>query len=214
MTGPGRYAVTRLSHYEGSVSTRKRQKEQTRERIYQAALEAFRRDGLQGARIEDIAHAAGVSRGTFYFHFATREDVLRDLLQRSQRDLVDRIDLIPDSAPLSSVLQACSAHMALSWQDDPRLLGQLSSVALAFPGGLDGLDTMAEAHPSLATLIPRFEAAAARGELGPLIPPDLAAGFFLTNLFAAGVAWSGTPDRPLRPLLDGVVLFFLKGAGP
>ena len=59
-----------------TVSQRDRQREETRRRIYLAALDVFRRTGVAPAHIDDIAGAAGVSRASFYFHFPTKEHVL------------------------------------------------------------------------------------------------------------------------------------------
>ena len=57
---------------------RERQRAETRERLFQAALDEFRREGVAGARIERIASAVGVVRGTFYFHFPTKDHVLHE----------------------------------------------------------------------------------------------------------------------------------------
>ena len=47
-----------------------------------AALRLFTEHGYLGVRVEDIAKEAGVSRATFYKHFAEREQVLAELFQR------------------------------------------------------------------------------------------------------------------------------------
>ena len=58
------------------VPHRERQRLETHRRVFEAALEIFIRDGVAAARIEDITSLAAVSRGSFYFHFPTKEDVL------------------------------------------------------------------------------------------------------------------------------------------
>ncbi|HEX4291065.1 MAG TPA: TetR family transcriptional regulator, partial [Trebonia sp.] len=52
-----------------AVSGRDAQRQQTRQRVYAAALAEFKRTGMAAADVGDIAAAAGVARGTFYFHF-------------------------------------------------------------------------------------------------------------------------------------------------
>src|SRR2546423_4131867 len=70
---------------------RTRQRLETRDRIFAAALAEFRRVGVAAAEIEDIVRAADVARGTFYLHFPTKDHVLMELLRRQQRELGERL---------------------------------------------------------------------------------------------------------------------------
>jgi AcrR family transcriptional regulator len=56
--------------------------EQTRHKLLAAAMRIFAKDGFEAARIEDIAAAAGHTRGAFYANFATKEDVFLALLEQ------------------------------------------------------------------------------------------------------------------------------------
>lgn len=47
--------------------------------IVDAALSCFARTGYDATRIRDIAQAAGVSEGALYRHFASKEDLAREL---------------------------------------------------------------------------------------------------------------------------------------
>ena len=47
----------------------------TRLELVNAARDIFARDGFEQARLEDIAAAAGKTRGAFYAHFRDKEDV-------------------------------------------------------------------------------------------------------------------------------------------
>src|ERR1051326_2861243 len=71
--------------------SRTRQRLETRDRIFAAAVAAFRRVGVAAAEIERIVRAAGVARGTFYLHFPTKDHVLMDLLRRKQAVLARRL---------------------------------------------------------------------------------------------------------------------------
>src|SRR2546423_15640536 len=70
---------------------RTRQRLETRDRIFAAALAEFRRAGVAASEIEDIVRAADVARGTFYLHFPTKDHVVMELLRRQQRALGERL---------------------------------------------------------------------------------------------------------------------------
>src|SRR5215469_17528104 len=55
--------------------------EETRRVLLKSARLIFARDGFEACRIEDIAAAAGYTRGAFYAHFGTKEELFFALLQ-------------------------------------------------------------------------------------------------------------------------------------
>ena len=61
-----------------SVSTRPKKQDRaiaTRKHLTDAARQVFARDGFELARVEDIAAAAGKTRGAFYANFKDKEDI-------------------------------------------------------------------------------------------------------------------------------------------
>ena len=61
------------------------------EALLDAAREEFSRVGLERARVEDIARRAGISKGAFYLHFATKDDAFREIVQRFLGALEDHV---------------------------------------------------------------------------------------------------------------------------
>ncbi|WP_161881805.1 TetR/AcrR family transcriptional regulator [Deinococcus alpinitundrae] len=61
-----------------SLSLRERQKEKRRTRIYNVAIDLFKRGGFQTTTATDIAKASNVSRGTFFNYYPYKEAVLLD----------------------------------------------------------------------------------------------------------------------------------------
>lgn len=55
--------------------------EATRRALLEAARRIFARDGFEASRIEDIASATGHTRGAFYAHFSSKEDLFFALLE-------------------------------------------------------------------------------------------------------------------------------------
>lgn len=60
--------------------TREQSQALTRARILEAAGDVVARYGYDGASVDRIADAAGYSKGAFYSNFASKEDVLNQLL--------------------------------------------------------------------------------------------------------------------------------------
>src|ERR1700756_2025390 len=75
-----------------AVGVREAQRLQTRGRVFDAALAEIGRSGLAGADVASIAAAAGVARGTFYFHFPTKEHVLVELERAEEAKIVATLD--------------------------------------------------------------------------------------------------------------------------
>ncbi len=66
-----------------SVPTRK---ELSHDRIVDVASRAIRRAGYKGVGVADIMKEAGLTHGGFYAHFASRDALLVEAMQRAGRD--------------------------------------------------------------------------------------------------------------------------------
>src|SRR5437763_16336675 len=113
-------------------SARELQRLKTRRRLYECALAVFRKEGVAHCRIEDIAKAAGVSRGTFYFHFPTKDDVLLERVRETEGQICAAIEALPVDAELERVLGVLIHELSEIWQSDPALLPDVASTALYF----------------------------------------------------------------------------------
>ena len=58
----------------------RQQRERTRARLVEAALRVFAAQGYDHATVEEIALAAGYSKGAYYFHFDSKEGIFLELL--------------------------------------------------------------------------------------------------------------------------------------
>jgi AcrR family transcriptional regulator len=67
-------------------------KEITHERIVATAARAIRRGGFQGVGVADIMKEAGLTHGGFYAHFATRDAMLAEAIERAGRDSAARVE--------------------------------------------------------------------------------------------------------------------------
>ena len=85
------------------------QKEQTRERLIEAAIAEYARRGITAATTADIAAAAGVSHGTVFAHFGTQEVLLDTVIEVFGLRISRRLhELAASSTGLRDVL---SSHL-------------------------------------------------------------------------------------------------------
>ena len=54
---------------------------ETRQRIQDVARELFTRKGVQRTSLQDIADCLGITKPALYYHFRSREDLVRSILQ-------------------------------------------------------------------------------------------------------------------------------------
>jgi AcrR family transcriptional regulator len=191
------------------VKSREQQREETRRRLYESALAVFRRDGVAACRTEDIAKAAGVSRGSFYFHFPTKEHVLLERMSETEAEICEKIEALADDASVNEMLATFNKALASIWEHDPQLLPELAGAALRFTA--TAMNDQ-EATPLRALLADRFRAAVERGEIQARLPPQILGDLYLGNTLAGLLAWYGNPVMSLELVLGAVAELFWNGA--
>ena len=191
------------------VSRRALQRSETRERVYEAALKEIARAGLAAADVGAITAAAGVARGTFYFHFPTKEDVLVALEQREELRIIASLERRATSAgDLRVVLAAVVREVrAAERRLGPRLFRDTLSIHFA-PASADGgrLDD----HPLAIFVVNAVREARRTGGVRTKVDAHEVALIFLTGLYAL-LATRGGPSRERDALLDTYVATILDG---
>jgi AcrR family transcriptional regulator len=84
--------------------TRERRLEHTRSLLLDAAEDVFAEKGFAPATLDDIAYAAGYTKGAIYKHFATKEDLFLAVSDRYWRRYFDNF------ADLMSASKQVTAH--------------------------------------------------------------------------------------------------------
>jgi len=83
--------------------------------IRQAAIRVFAREGFHPARMETIAHEAGVAVGTIYNYFASKEDVLLSIFEAELDERVSFFEELQGSGlPVpEQIAQILQGHFSL-----------------------------------------------------------------------------------------------------
>jgi AcrR family transcriptional regulator len=105
-----------------SPATEPKQKRarETRRRILEAAANVFARDGYDGCSLNDLIRETGVTKGAFYFHFASKLDVALATFRFKQEQVLERAQAeIGDQPDAAAELAAMVRARARIYREDP-----------------------------------------------------------------------------------------------
>src|ERR1044072_7288594 len=74
-----------------STGLRARKKEETRQRIAEAAFRLFAERGLEGLPVAEVARAADVAEKTVFNYFPTKEDLVYGRFESFEEELLDAV---------------------------------------------------------------------------------------------------------------------------
>ncbi len=100
-----------------------RRKENTRARLVRASLDVFVDKGIDGATIDDLARAAGFTRGAFYSNFSSKEEVFASLFTTVTDELVDIV-----SAAAHAALEAAMTGNTATQTDEAVIRDVFSTI--------------------------------------------------------------------------------------
>lgn len=99
--------------------TREQSKDQTRERLILAARTMFIKKGYVATSVEDIASAAGYTRGAFYSNFEGKSELLIELLRRDHdRVHADFQSIMDDGGTQAEMEARAVAYYSKMFRDD------------------------------------------------------------------------------------------------
>jgi len=82
-------------------------RDDTREKLFEAAARVFEEQGIGGASIEAIAAAAGLTRGAFYSNFKSKDELIIAMLEDHVEQSIRRnLDLLARHKSLSDFIDA------------------------------------------------------------------------------------------------------------
>jgi TetR/AcrR family transcriptional regulator, repressor for uid operon len=206
-----------------AASGRDAQRQLTRQRVYAAALAEFKRSGMAAADVGDIAAAAGVARGTFYFHFPTKEHVLAELERHEEARLVGQLSRFLaelEKRPGPGFLPAALGEVVRLLTAMERRVGKTlfrEMLGLHFssrrPDVLPGADKWTE-YPVMTVVVEVVERAGERGEVHPDAGALPTAQLFMVGLYAMLIASHEYPKAARAEILDNFMATVLRGVAP
>ncbi len=192
-----------------TVNARDAQRLETRARLFDAAVAEIGRSGLAGADVSTIAAAVGVARGTFYFHFPTKEHVVVEVERAEEAKIVARLGAGgPESADVTKVLSSLVREVLAA----ERRLGPVffrDMLGLHFSSTRPVEDELSE-HPLAEFVVAVITEAQAGGQLTPDADAGELGVFFLTGLFAL-LATDASAPKARAALMDRYAKTIVQG---
>ena len=185
-------------------------RERTRQALLDTALRLFTERGYIGVRVEDIAKEAGVSRATFYKHFAERDEILASLFDRLLGNTSD-VAMPPDGG-VEERVQALFDDSARRMLDNEILARFVYSIPIRHDAVLPGGAATPVVFSHVRAVL---EEAVATGEMRDDIAVDRAMEM-LGRAFEAGLRdWAeGQVDDPRTRLHELLDILFRGLAAP
>ncbi len=181
----------------------KAEAEKTRAAILKAAERRFYESGVVSTSLQDIAKAAGVTRGAVYWHFRDKGallKVLADMAYMPHEAILEKLVEENLEEPLDVLCADCCATLNALTNDPSRR--RLLTILLRRCEYVEGLKSLNDRNNICRNRVQErltiiFEKAAQKGRLSPLFTPETAA-LALQNLAIGFVYNEMDYPRPSR----------------
>lgn len=184
-------------------------------KLLHAARAEFAVQGLAAARVEDIAHRAGLAKGSFYLHFRNKEEAFMDIVDaffaetaRMTEGCRGNLAEVKTAAEIFAAFRAQDVQLlGFLWENRDVLKMILDGTSPSYSHILDGfLDSRAHiAAEDIAAL-------QARGLYRDDVDPNVVARIITGGYYNVARQLTQLKTKPDLPaLIDTVLKLFLEG---
>lgn len=186
------------------MGRREQKREATREQMLAAAEALFTERGFEATTVDDIAERADVAKGTFYYHFKTKEDVAvaiaRAAMRRGDPTLKEDLMRLP---AIDALKRVCA--LGAPWVEEHKELAR-TCLIYALAQVLRGEAPPVGDEQSMRHVLGAILAAGQkRGEIRDDFPAEVMGQMIGALFFQVTLGWTMTPDPP--PLREHVERF-------
>ena len=168
----------------------KEEAEQTRQDLLDAALTVFSQKGYTATRLEDVARAAGVTRGAIYHHFGSKAERYSALIEEANKVGNSAIDrAVIEGGTFIEIVTRILVYTFALLEEDQRF-SEVMALQLTTPD-VEVLSQRryGEAQELVASISGFFKLITEQGELRPDLDPLTAARAFLGYQYGLSSLW-------------------------
>lgn len=167
----------------------------TRDSLISAARAVFERQGFAATRMGDIAAEAGVSHGTVYTYFDTKEDVLEATMQQLIDQLLESIGGADLTDPVDRIANANERYLT-AFADNAPLLRVVEEVSVTDERFSAILDDLRRTH--LRRVTAQIRRQQREGRVHPDLDPQTTAAALCAMVEGFSRHWTAfsSPDDP------------------
>jgi AcrR family transcriptional regulator len=186
-------------------------RELTRKRLLEAAARLFAKDGFDATSVDDVAEAAGFSKGALYYNFASKDELFEALVEDNVGGLMSSLEgALADAHTIEEKLAA--AQRVLTEQERHHSGPQLELEVLVQAMREPKLRRMVgkayrRMRDAIASLI---EQQFAQAGVRPPMPADQLAIAIIAGSLGHGLMQALDPDAVPPGLLPSVVALMLR----
>ena len=195
---------------------RKVQGAETKRKLYGIADRLFSERGFSDVSIEDITDEAGVTKGAFYVHFASKDALIslliEDYVSRSDTDYKAFLEGLPDDMPCASAMLALAGKIAdtLSNSLGCDIMKKVYRMMMIESAGTEAVQEYGRDLYALVRGI--LEKGLARGEFTSPLSPETLSRHFVMALRGTAFEWCVRyPDFDLREQTTEHIRLLLGG---
>jgi len=168
----------------------KEEAEQTRRDLLDAALTVFSKKGYTATRLEDVARAAGVTRGAIYHHFGSKAELYSALIEEANKVGNSAIDrAVTEGGTFIEIVTRILVYTFALLEEDQRF-SEVMALQLTTPD-VEVLSQRryGEAQELVASISGFFRLIAEQGDLRQDLDPLTAARAFLGYQYGLSSLW-------------------------
>ncbi len=159
----------------------------TLDRILTTARDAFAEHGFEGARLDHIAKAAGVTKQLVYHYFKTKEELYGVVLDRVSEEVLTMLDSPDyDLLPPEEAVRRLIARIIQAYVERPYIIGM--TVDQGLHKG-EHISRRSQYMPAVRSFVSqRIAPMLARGTAAGVFRPDIDPRLFYWSIFALSTA--------------------------
>jgi AcrR family transcriptional regulator len=201
-----------VSEGSGTLSRRERRKREVRERIVEAAMKRFVRQGFEATTVDQIAEDADVAQKTFFNYFPTKQALFHQLAAERIDEFCQILEEEREAqGGTQEKLEHCFLRLSELLEERKRLARDLILEIMrnSLPGG--SAEELSKLHAPFEAILRDGQAA---GDVREDSPVDFLAEMVLGGFNTVMNNWLNIPDYPVKDRLAQTAGFFAEAVSP